>query len=117
MSYSENEILKLTVQEAVEALLMSQSSVYSWIERDGSAEWPLILEENTITPFLMPGETMETWYTIRANNSQTLTVSCGGSFFIPSTAVFRKDFKPKGLFCKKETIEKRSFVWKKQKLL
>ena len=33
MSYSENEILKLTVQEAVEALLMSQSSVYSWIER------------------------------------------------------------------------------------
>lgn len=33
MSNNENEVLKLTVQEAVETLLMSQSSVYSWIER------------------------------------------------------------------------------------
>ena len=33
MSETVNEILKLTVQEATEALLMSQSSVYSWIER------------------------------------------------------------------------------------
>ena len=33
MSKKEEEILKLTVQEAVDALLMSQSSVYSWIER------------------------------------------------------------------------------------
>ena len=33
MSDTKKEILKLTVQEATEALLMSQSSVYSWIER------------------------------------------------------------------------------------
>lgn len=33
MSKTDNEILKFTVQEATEALLMSQSSVYSWIER------------------------------------------------------------------------------------
>ena len=33
MSNIENDVLKLTVQEAVDTLLMSQSSVYSWIER------------------------------------------------------------------------------------
>lgn len=33
MKENSDEILKLSVQEATEALLMSQSSVYSWIER------------------------------------------------------------------------------------
>ncbi len=33
MTKKQEEILKLSVQEAVDALLMSQSSVYSWIER------------------------------------------------------------------------------------
>ena len=36
MEIAENELdekLYLTVQEAAEALLMSQSSVYSWVER------------------------------------------------------------------------------------
>lgn len=33
MSENKNEMLKLTVQEATETLLMSQSSVYAWIER------------------------------------------------------------------------------------
>ena len=33
MTKKQEEILKLSVQEAVDTLLMSQSSVYSWIER------------------------------------------------------------------------------------
>ena len=33
MTKNQDEILKLSVQEAVDTLLMSQSSVYSWIER------------------------------------------------------------------------------------
>lgn len=33
MSEKEKDLLRFTVQEATEALLMSQSSVYSWIER------------------------------------------------------------------------------------
>lgn len=49
--------------------------VWTSVERDGSEAWPYILEENTIYAYVPADETMETWYSVRAGENDTLTVN------------------------------------------